>query len=165
MACKGLCDRLKTKKPFTGRYIAGQKRCGVCDIFFETKLKLCPCCHSILRTRPKLSWAKSRLRRTVIRDKEEKIKKILKSIDSYANKIHGSDLEKTTKKTRIRNKFSRSHERILNIIHDGEMGYSKKEIGELEIELEKMLKNKSTKQIKKKFGFSGYVEVIAVPKS
>ena len=50
MTCKGICIRHKAQKPVgSGRYVSGQKRCQICEIFIKwdgmpsiTKRKLSP---------------------------------------------------------------------------------------------------------------------------
>ena len=38
MVCKNICENYKAKKPVGGmRYLAGQKRCGGCDVFLNWK--------------------------------------------------------------------------------------------------------------------------------
>jgi hypothetical protein len=54
MPCKGICARHKALKPRSGqRYIIGQKRCQVCQIFIKWEGLWCPCCGYRLRTRPR----------------------------------------------------------------------------------------------------------------
>ena len=50
--CKGLCERLKiiTKKN-NSRYLDGQKRCSLCESFFDVEDSRCPCCKTRLRTK------------------------------------------------------------------------------------------------------------------
>ena len=65
MTCKGICLRHKAIKPKgakTGRYILGQKRCQICEIFLLWPGLFCPCCGYRLRTRPRNFKFKSRLR-------------------------------------------------------------------------------------------------------
>lgn len=51
MTCKGICDRHKASKPSgISRYVAGQKRCNICDIYLEYDGFFCPCCNLKLRT-------------------------------------------------------------------------------------------------------------------
>ena len=57
--CKGLC---KTKFSFligenSLRY-NNQKRCSVCDVYFNVTEPKCPCCNAILHVRPRHSKAK-----------------------------------------------------------------------------------------------------------
>lgn len=62
MTCKGICIRHKAQTPLgSGRYIMGQKRCQVCDIFMKWEAIWCPCCGFKLRTRPRNSLFKKRL--------------------------------------------------------------------------------------------------------
>ncbi|EIJ65320.1 hypothetical protein BD31_I0992 [Candidatus Nitrosopumilus salaria BD31] len=58
--CKGVCDTFH-EKPLSNiaRYEAGQKRCTLCSMFFETTNLRCPCCGARLRTKSrnkKHSW-------------------------------------------------------------------------------------------------------------
>lgn len=53
MACKGICNRFKAKKPLTGRRYDTQKRCQICGIFIETVAIWCECCGTKLRTTPR----------------------------------------------------------------------------------------------------------------
>ena len=58
--CKGNC---KTKfRSLLGQslihYNKGQKRCGVCDVYFDCNGSKCPCCNAILHVRPRHSKAK-----------------------------------------------------------------------------------------------------------
>ncbi len=63
MSCKGICVRYKAQKPGdSGRYIAGQKRCQVCTIFIHWNGLCCPCCGYRLRTKPRNSKYKVKLR-------------------------------------------------------------------------------------------------------
>ena len=53
--CKGTCLRHKATRPNTGmRYLLGQKRCQVCQIFIVNWQGLfCPCCGCRLRNKPR----------------------------------------------------------------------------------------------------------------
>ena len=54
MVCKGICSRHKAMRPSTGmRYLIGQKRCQVCQIFITWQGFFCPCCGYRLRTKPR----------------------------------------------------------------------------------------------------------------
>ena len=54
MVCKGICSRHKAIRPSTGmRYLIGQKRCQVCQIFINWQGFFCPCCGYRLRTKPR----------------------------------------------------------------------------------------------------------------
>ena len=54
MSCKGLCIRYKGDRPKSGmRYIAGQKRCGICEIYIIWEGLWCPCCGIRLRIGPR----------------------------------------------------------------------------------------------------------------
>lgn len=62
MTCKGICLRHKAQKPVgSGRYIIGQKRCQVCEIFMKWEATWCPCCGYRLRTKPRNSLFKKKL--------------------------------------------------------------------------------------------------------
>lgn len=45
-----------------GRYLGGQKRCQICEIFLGWDGLWCPCCGYRLRTRPRNSKFKAELR-------------------------------------------------------------------------------------------------------
>jgi hypothetical protein len=62
--CKGMCLRHKATRPNTGnRYLEGQKRCQVCQIFIINWQGLfCPCCGGRLRNKPRNSKFKLALR-------------------------------------------------------------------------------------------------------
>jgi hypothetical protein len=72
MTCKGICIRHKAQKPVrSGRYATGQKRCQVCEIFIRWDGMWCPCCGYRVRTRPRSSKFKQRLRAIKKQNKEE----------------------------------------------------------------------------------------------
>ena len=58
--CKGVCKTKYSeslgKTPL--RYQNNQKRCGVCDVYFNWNGSKCPCCNAILHVRPRHSKAK-----------------------------------------------------------------------------------------------------------
>jgi hypothetical protein len=58
MSCKGICTRHKT----TDRYATGNKRCQSCNLFIKWEGSWCPCCGCRLRTRPRHSKFKAKLR-------------------------------------------------------------------------------------------------------
>lgn len=63
MGCKGICVRYKAiKPPMAGRYVTGQKRCQVCEIFIKHEGLWCPCCGYRLRTKPRNLKYKAKLR-------------------------------------------------------------------------------------------------------
>ena len=64
MTCKGICLQYKAKKKpiANGRYFHGQKRCQVCEEFLEWDGLWCPCCGYRLRTKPRSSKYKARLK-------------------------------------------------------------------------------------------------------
>ena len=54
MVCKGICSRHKAIRPLNGqRYLIGQKRCQVCQIFTDREGIFCPCCGYKLRATPR----------------------------------------------------------------------------------------------------------------
>ncbi len=56
MVCKGTCVRYKAKRsnlPYNLRYVSGQKRCSVCEIYIDWDGNACPCCGFTLRTKPR----------------------------------------------------------------------------------------------------------------
>ena len=69
MACKGICQKYKVKKPLMqSRYASGQKRCTVCAIFIYWDGANCPCCGMVLRTGPRGTQDRQRL--LLIRQKQ-----------------------------------------------------------------------------------------------
>src|SRR5437867_5148581 len=63
MTCKGICIRHKAQKPVgSGRYVSGQKRCQICEIFIKWDGLWCPCCGYRLRTKPRNLKYKAKLR-------------------------------------------------------------------------------------------------------
>ena len=68
MTCKGICIHHKAQKPVgSGRYATGQKRCQICEIFIKWDGLWCPCCGYRVRTKPRNSQLKERLRITSIK--------------------------------------------------------------------------------------------------
>lgn len=54
MSCNGICERFRAKRNphIPSRYMEGQKRCSVCEIFINwDENPFCPCCNYKLRTR------------------------------------------------------------------------------------------------------------------
>ena len=64
ISCNGVCLRYKAINgtPRHGRYRLGQKRCQICDLFVFWEGIRCPCCGFILRTKPRNSKFKNRVR-------------------------------------------------------------------------------------------------------
>jgi predicted amidophosphoribosyltransferase len=58
MPCRGICIRYRA----SGRYVTGNKRCHQCNLFIKWDGLLCPCCGYKLRTKPRHSKFKERLR-------------------------------------------------------------------------------------------------------
>ena len=72
MTCKGICIRYKAQKPVgTGRYVSGQRRCQICEIFIKWEGLWCPCCGYRLRTKPRNLKYKAKLRARVEADSKE----------------------------------------------------------------------------------------------
>ena len=67
MACKGLCTRYKVQKRYgVGRYVSGQKRCQICEVFVDWPELWCPCCRQRLRLKPRLMKFKTKIQSTFI---------------------------------------------------------------------------------------------------
>jgi hypothetical protein len=64
MTCKGVCIRHRAQRPSGsfGRYAAGQKRCQVCAMFMKWDGLWCPCCGCRVRTKPRNSKFKQKLK-------------------------------------------------------------------------------------------------------
>lgn len=64
MACKGICNRYKAKKPSNGAgWYTQNKRCMHCEIFIVGRDKrICPCCGYRLRGTPKNKKYKAKLK-------------------------------------------------------------------------------------------------------
>ncbi len=61
--CKNTCVRYKVlKRKGYERYMNGQTRCQVCDLFIVWKGVYCPCCGAKLRTGPRHHKYKLKLR-------------------------------------------------------------------------------------------------------
>ena len=59
MTCKGICLHHKA----LGSYVTGNKRCRECDLFIKWNGVFCPCCGCRLRTRPRSTKCKAKLRK------------------------------------------------------------------------------------------------------
>lgn len=70
MPCKGICIRYKS----VGRYATGNKRCHQCNLFIKWNGILCPCCGYKLRTRPRHSKFKEKLREQKPIEQDKKVK-------------------------------------------------------------------------------------------
>lgn len=67
MACKGLCTRYKAQKLYgVGRYISGQKRCQICEVFVNWSGLWCPCCRQRLRLKPRLMKFKTKIQSNLV---------------------------------------------------------------------------------------------------
>ena len=79
MTCKGICIRHRAQRPasYFGRYATGQKRCQVCSIFMKWDGAWCPCCGYRVRTKPRNSKFKQKLKITRIVHIENKNKQHL----------------------------------------------------------------------------------------
>ena len=72
MTCKGICIRHKDSY----RYDTGNKRCQICEIFIKQDGLWCPCCGYRLRTRPRHSKYRAKLREQKQIDQVNKTEKI-----------------------------------------------------------------------------------------
>lgn len=64
MPCKGRCQKYRAGMPVgMGRYANGQKRCQICDLFIKWDGICCPCCSYRLRTKPRNTKYKTKMRR------------------------------------------------------------------------------------------------------
>jgi hypothetical protein len=71
MVCKGICIRHRAQKPpGTGRYVIGQKRCQICEVFIDWNGLWCPCCGYRLRTKPRNVRYKVKLRQNSFKFKQ-----------------------------------------------------------------------------------------------
>jgi hypothetical protein len=79
MTCKGICFRHRAQRPasYFGRYATGQKRCQVCSIFMKWDGAWCPCCGCRVRTKPRNSKFKQKLKITRKVHNENKNKQLL----------------------------------------------------------------------------------------
>ncbi len=68
MGCNNTCEKYRAIKPPLPktRYLEGQKRCQVCDLYVWWKGIYCPCCGIRLRTTPR-GYGNSR---EIFRDKK-----------------------------------------------------------------------------------------------
>jgi len=64
ISCRDICIRYKTVNKILRhtRYGSGQKRCQICDLFLFWEGRNCPCCGYMLRTKPRNSKFKNKLR-------------------------------------------------------------------------------------------------------
>ncbi|MDH3764951.1 MAG: hypothetical protein OER82_03985 [Nitrosopumilus sp.] len=55
MTCREICQTIRGTYPGIGkgRYSSGQKRCQTCDLFIICGEVRCPCCNTMLRSRPR----------------------------------------------------------------------------------------------------------------
>lgn len=66
MHCRGTCHRHRATRPPGGqRYLAGQRRCQVCEIFIWWAGLWCPCCGYRLRAHPRNPGDKAKYREAV----------------------------------------------------------------------------------------------------
>lgn len=64
MACNDKCENYRALKPIgkKSRYGTGQKRCQVCEIYINWDGNHCPCCNYLLRTKPRRTKYKFKLK-------------------------------------------------------------------------------------------------------
>jgi hypothetical protein len=79
MSCKGICIRHRAQRPSGsfGRYATGQKRCQICSIFLKWDGLWCPCCGYRVRTRPRFSKYKQKLRAIMKEQNKNKEQQLL----------------------------------------------------------------------------------------
>ncbi len=67
MSCKNICKQYTpTENVIRGRYKNGQKRCSICDLFIVWSGLWCPCCNFKLRSKPKNSKYRMKLKEATI---------------------------------------------------------------------------------------------------
>jgi uncharacterized paraquat-inducible protein A len=60
-SCKNICQMFKGQGvSMKNKYQNGQKRCSLCGIFMKYGGIRCPCCKTILRTKPRNSLTKNK---------------------------------------------------------------------------------------------------------
>lgn len=71
MVCKDICIHYRAQKPIDrlSRYLDGQKRCQVCQIYLKWDGLCCPCCSTKLRTNPRVRKHRG-ISRTVKRNEQ-----------------------------------------------------------------------------------------------
>jgi hypothetical protein len=75
VTCKNICERHKARKPVgLGRYVMGQKRCQICELYIEWPGFWCPCCGYRLRSKPRNLKYKTQFR---ARKKAERATKLI----------------------------------------------------------------------------------------
>ena len=64
--CSTLCKKYRPKD-VTGhdKYAQGQKRCSECMEYLDFEGKFCPCCGTVLRTKPRNPRLKRRMERII----------------------------------------------------------------------------------------------------
>ncbi len=64
MYCRSICKNYKAYKTndSLSYYSQGYKLCKECELFIDWKGNKCPCCISVLRTKPHNSCSKQKLR-------------------------------------------------------------------------------------------------------
>lgn len=53
--CKGACNKIPKSQPRRSRVYDRFGRCTVCEVWIELPCVKCPCCKTILRSKPKRS--------------------------------------------------------------------------------------------------------------
>ena len=70
MGCKGICQQFREPKPEdVGMYQVGIKRCTICNVNMKLGQLRCPCCNSLLRTKPREGRAKNEIPRGKLKAK------------------------------------------------------------------------------------------------
>ena len=71
MTCKGICIHHKA----SGRYICGQKRCQICEIFIKCNGVWCPCYGYKLRSRLR-NFSNTKLRSSTLKNNYQDCNKL-----------------------------------------------------------------------------------------
>lgn len=66
-SCHGICQRLNIKSVTRISYDKGQKYCTHCGCFFKFEGVRCPCCSTVMRTKPRTRSAKLKQQITSMR--------------------------------------------------------------------------------------------------
>ena len=78
MIYRGICIRYKAHKPtYSSRYANGKKHCRLCNLFIKWDELWCPCWGYKLRTKPRHSKYKAKLREQKQIEQVNKAKKVV----------------------------------------------------------------------------------------
>lgn len=75
--CNGICSRYASKQGGGQKaiYAQGIKRCQICEIYLQWDDIRCPCCHYILRTKPRSGKYKEKYRKAMSKKQQQLTKK------------------------------------------------------------------------------------------